>query len=128
VPPAENIIKTCRLGGGPQATVSDLTIHYFGGYYLVRILVRADVPVTAAAFDGTPDYQDAVKRLGTSVSFSRTLEKMAVPDSEMNSVRQQLLSSFDTTMLPYLMRDDFADSFVRSEYRKALKSSPVFHR
>jgi hypothetical protein len=128
VPPAENIIKTCRLGGGLQATVSDLTIHYFGGYYLVRILVRADVPVTAAAFDGTPDYQDAVKRLGTSVSFSRTLEKMAVPDSEMNSVRQQLLSSFDTTMLPYLMRDDFADSFVRSEYRKALKSSPVFHR
>jgi hypothetical protein len=128
VPPAENIIKTCRLAGGLLATVSDLTSHYFGGYYHVRILVRVDVPVTAAAFDGTPDYQDAVMRLGASVSFSRTLEKMAVPDSEIDSVRQQLLSSFDATMLPYLMRDDFADSFVRSEYRKALKSRPVFQR
>jgi hypothetical protein len=124
----ENIIKTCRLGGGLLATVSDLTSHYFGGYYHVRILVRADVPVSAAAFDGAPDHQDAVKRLGPSVSFRRTLEKMAVPDSEIDSVRQQLIASFDTTMLPYLMRDDFAGSFVRSEYRKALKSRPVFHR
>lgn len=124
----ENIIKTCRLGDGLLASVSDLTSHYFGGYYHVRILIRADVPVSAAAFDVELDYQDAVKRLGPSVSFRRTLEKMAVPDGEIDSVRQQLLASFDATMLPYLIRDDFADSFVRSEYRKAVKSRPVSRR
>jgi hypothetical protein len=128
VPHTENIIKTCALGGGLLATVSDLTRHYFGGYYHVCIRVSADVPVSAAAFDDSPGYHDAVKRLGPSVSFSRTLEKMAVPDSEIDAVRQQLLASFDSTMLPYLMRNDFADSFVRSEYRKALKSRPVLHR
>jgi hypothetical protein len=128
VPHAEKIIKTFTLAGGVLARLSDLTSHYFGGYYHVRILVRADVPVSAVTFDGAPDYQDAVKRLGQTVSFSRTLEKMAVPDSEIDSVRQQLLTSFDANVLPYLMRNDFADRFVRSEYRKALKSRPVFHR
>jgi hypothetical protein len=46
----------------------------------------------------------------------------------MDYVRQQLLASFDATMLPYLARDDFAASFVRSEYRKALNTRPVFRR
>lgn len=128
MPHTENVIKTCRLGGGILATVNDRTSHYFGGYYHVRILVRADVPVSAAAFDVELDYHDAVRRLGPSVSFSRTLEKMAVPGSELDYVRQQLLASFDATMLPYLTRDDFAASFVRSEYRKALKTRPVFRR
>jgi hypothetical protein len=116
------------LGGGVQATVRDLTRHYFGGYFHVRILVGADVPVTAGAFSDAAEYQDAVRRLGSFVCFSRTLEKMAVPDSEVETVRQHLLSSFDSNVLPYLLRDDFAGSFVVSEYRKALKSSLAGHR
>ena len=125
---AENVIKTCTLGSGVQATLSDLTSHYFGGYYHVRIQVSAAIPICADAFADTSEYQDAVKRLGHFVSFSRTLEKMAVPDSEIEVVRQHLLESFDTNVLPYLLREDFADSFVQSEYRKALKSRPAFHR
>jgi hypothetical protein len=128
VPHTENIIKTCRLGSGIQATVSDHTRHYFGGYFHVVIRISADVPVSAAAFADLSEYQDAVKRLGTFVSFSRTLEKMAVPDSEVDVVRQHLLESFDTNVLPYLVRDDFAGSFVQNEYRKTLKSSPALHR
>ena len=128
MPHTERIIKTCILGGGIQATVRDQTRHYYGGYYHVRILISADVPVTAGAFADASEYQDAVQRLGTFISFSRTLEKMAVPDSEIDVVRQHLLTSFDTHMLPYLLRADFADSFVLSEYRKALKSRAALNR
>jgi hypothetical protein len=128
VPHTENVIKTCSLGGGVQATACDLTSHYFGGYYHVRIRISADVPVAAGAFADTSEFQDAIRRLGNFVGFSRILEKMAVPESEIDVVRQQLLASFDTNLLPYLLRDDFADSFVRSEYRKALKSRVSFHR
>ena len=128
MPHTENIIKTCTLGGGVLATVRDHTRHYYGGYYHVRILVSADVPVLAVAFADESEFQDAVKRLGTFAKFSRTLEKMAVPDGEIEAVRQHLLASFDTNELPYLMRADFADSFVQSEYRKALKSRPASHR
>jgi hypothetical protein len=124
----ENIIRTCSLGSGIQATLLDLTSHYFGGYYHVRIQVSADVPVSAAAFADTSEYLDAVEHLGVYARFSRILEKMAVPDSEIEAVRQQLLTSFDTNVLPYLLRADFADSYVRSEYRKILKSSVSFQR
>lgn len=118
----ENVITTCTLGGGVQATISDLTSHYFGGYFHVRIQVRADVPVSSDAFASAADNTDAVRRMGPAVCFSRILEKMAVPEGEIEAVRQHLLTSFDTTMLPYLQRDDFSDNFIRSEYRKALKS------
>ena len=128
MPHSEKIIKTCSLGSGIVATVSDHTRHYFGGYYHVRIQISADVPLSVGAFATEVEYQDALKRLGGSISFRRTLEKMAVPDSEIDGVRQHLVSSFDSHMLPYLARADFADSFVQSEYRKALKSRPGFQR
>jgi hypothetical protein len=128
VPHTENIIKTCTLCGGVQATVKDHTRHYFGGYYHVRIQISADIPVSDTLFEDSTEYQDALKRLGPFVNFSRTLDKMAVPDNEIDVVRQQLLASFDTHMLPYLLRADFAGSFVHSEYRKALKSRLAFHR
>jgi hypothetical protein len=128
VPHSENVIRTCTLGGGILATVTDRTSHYFGGYYHVRIQVSADVPVSAAAFADVSEYQDAAVRLGNSVNFSRTLEKMAVPEQELESVRQHLLESFDTNVLTYLLRDDFAGSFVRSEYLRSLKSSTAVKR
>ena len=122
----EGFIKVCVLGSGVSATVKDITRHYFGGYYHVRIQVSADVPVTSSSFETAAEYEDAVIRLGDFVTFNRTLEKMAVPDHEIEIVRQKLLSAFDANVLPYLLREDFASSFVRSEYLNKLKSVPVF--
>lgn len=125
---ADGIIKVCPLGSGVSATVKDCTRHYFGGYYHVRIQVRADVPVSAVSFAETAEYEDALIRLGQTVTFNRTLEKMAVPDTELDAVRRQLVDAFDANVLPYLQRDDFVPSFVRSEYLKKLKSVSTFHR
>lgn len=125
---ADTPIKTCALGGAVTATVMDATRHYFGGYFHVRIQVRAVIPVTEECFGDGAEYEDARKRLGASVEFCRTLEKMAVPASELETVKQQLLSAFDANLLPYLQRNDFAPGFVRSEYRKTLKNTPRFQR
>lgn len=121
----DDVIKICPLGGGVSATVKDCTRHYFGGYYHVRILVSADVPVSAGSFVALTDYEDAVIRLGQTVTFSRKLEKMAVPEEEIETVRQQLLAAFDANVLPYLLRETFVPGFVRSEYLKKLKSVPL---
>jgi len=123
VPQSEKIIKVYRLGDGLPVTVTDATRHYFGGYYHVRIEVSADIPVSAAAFSGPAEYQEALRMLGHSVRLFRSLEKMAVPAGEIDAVIRHLLESFDATVLPYLLRDDFADSFVQSEYRASLKKS-----
>ncbi len=123
----DNLIKTCLLGGGIPADITDATSHYFGGYYHVIIRISADIPVIRAAFESDDEYQDAVRRLGETVRFTRDLEKMAVPAGEIVAVRNHLLDSFDTNVLPYLSRGDFADNFVRSEYRQLLrKGSPGY--
>lgn len=125
---SDNVIKICVIGSGATATITDSTRHYFGGYYHVRIYVHAPIPLCEEAFSDHAEYLDAVSRLGAEAEFSRTLEKMAVPEAEIDTVREQLLASFDANVLPYLQRNDFAPNFVRSEYRKKLKSSPRFQR
>jgi len=119
------VLKVCELGNDVVAIVRDCTRHYFGGYYHVRIQVRAEIRVAIDCFTAVTDYEDALARLGKVVTFNRTLEKMAVPESEIESVRQQLVAAFDANVLPYLQREDFAPSFVRSEYQKKLKSAPL---
>ena len=121
----DTFIRECALGGGVTATVTDCTRHYFGGYYHVRILISADVPLTAGSFETVGEYDDALARFGHIVTFTRTLEKMAVPASEIDDVRTELLAAFDVNVLPYLQRDTFAAGFVRSEYLKKIK--PVRH-
>lgn len=115
-------IATCTICGGVEAVLTDLTSHYFGGYYHVRIQVLADVPVLPEAFAGQPEYEDALRRLGTPLRFHRVLEKMAVPEQMIEAVRADLTASFYANVLPYLEREDFITRFARSEYLKALKS------
>ena len=118
----DNILKQYELDGGLEAILSDVTRHYFGGYYHVRMLITADVAVMPKYFDSLPVYEDALLHLGSKVQFSRILEKMAVPDVEIAAVRQSLMESFEENLLPYMSRSDFSGSLVNSEYAKALKN------
>jgi hypothetical protein len=120
---SDSVIKVYRLNGGLLATVSDATRHYFGGYYHVRIEISADIPVSVSAFAGPDEHRQAVSLLGNSVHMFRSLEKMAVPAEEIDAVHRHLLESFEATVLPYLQREDFAASYVQSEYRAAQKKS-----
>jgi hypothetical protein len=122
----ETVIRECVLADGTKVVIRDATRHYFGGYYIVSLLVTADVPLSAACFDSPLKYEDALSRLGRFARFIRKMEKMAVPLGEVETVRRNLLDAFEANMLVYLSRPDFPCCFVRSEYEKALK--PVtFH-
>ena len=123
---AENVLRTYKLADGWQAIVSNATRHYYGGYFHVRLHVAAEVALSAEWFESQIVYEDALRRLGNPVTFKRVLEKMAVPDSEIDSVLQDLISAFETNLVPYLLRPDFPRRFVISEYAKALKSSASF--
>lgn len=122
------LIRNCDLGGGITATVHDGTRHYFGGYYHVQLYIAAEVPVTADLFASDDEYADACSRLGGTVVFRRTLEKMAVPEEEITSVRTHLLENFENHLLPYLQRGTFCAGFVISEYRRSLKTTQRGYR
>jgi len=121
-----DLLASYTISGGVQATLVDCTSHYFGGYYHVRIQVQADIPVSIEIFESTSEFDDAAKRLGSSVRFSRILEKMAVPENMIRACRADLMTAFEANVLPYLLRVTFRESFVHSEYRKSLKSNTLF--
>ena len=120
---SEQFIREYDLGRGITARLGDVTRHYFGGYYHVRIEVSAEVQLSPLPFAGADEYQAALRILGERIRFHRILEKMAVPESGIRDARQALLESFASNVLPYLSRPDFPERFMRSEYARCLKSS-----
>lgn len=119
----EKTLRSYKIADGLQAAVEDDTSHYFGGYYHVRLHISVDVRISEGWFDSRETYRGAVARLGKRVTFTRTFEKMAVPDNEIDAVRATLLNAFETNLLPYLLRDDFPRRFAESEIKKALKAA-----
>lgn len=112
------IIETITLDSELVITLLDQTRHYFGGYYHVKVLAFCDIPLERRYFENEAEFSAAVVKMGTSVRFERVLEKMAVPESERESVRSQLTQAFHETTKAYLSVPDFAPRFVRNEYRK----------
>lgn len=118
------IIETIILDSALRITLLDQTRHYYGGYFHVKVLAYCDIPLEQGYFENNAEFSAALAKIGSSVRFERFLEKMAVPESEIESVRSQLLQSFNETTRPYLSTPDFAPRFVRSEYRKRVIKPP----
>lgn len=120
------IIETITLDSGLTIMLMDKTRHYFGGYFHVKVLASCDVPLEQGYFENDTEFCHATAKMGTSVRFERLLEKMAVPESGIEFVRNQLTQAFHGTTIAYLSVPDFAHRFVQSEYQKLVKkTSPI---
>ena len=117
------IIDTIRLDSALCVTLLDQTRHYFGGYFHVKVLAYCDIPLEPGYFENDAEFSAAVAKMGPSVRFERVLEKMAVPESEIEAVRGQLMKAFHDTTKAYLAIPDFAPRFVRGEYLKRMKKT-----
>jgi hypothetical protein len=117
------IIDTITLDSFLCITLLDQTRHYFGGYFHVKVLAYCDIPLKQSYFNDDAEFNDVVRIMGESVRFERVLEKMAVPEPVIESVRSQLTQAFHETSRAYLSVPDFAPRFVRSEYQKHVKKS-----
>ena len=118
------ILETIPLSVALTMTLLDQTRHYFGGYYHVKLLAYCDIPLEQNYFENAEEFGVAVNKMGTTVRFERVLEKMAVPEAEIISVRNQLAKAFHDTSVAYFSSTGFAPGFVRSEYQKCLKKAP----
>ena len=117
------IIETITLSSNLCVTLLDQTCHYFGGYYHVKVLIFCDIPLEQSYFENDAEFQNAVEKMEPMVRFERVIEKMAVPESGIESVRSQLIQAFHDTSKAYLSNPDFAPRFVQSEYRKIIKKT-----
>jgi hypothetical protein len=117
------IIETITLDSALCITLLDQTRHYFGGYFHVKVLAYCNIPLEQSYFEHEAEFRDAVAKMGPTVRFERVLEKMAVPESGIESVRGRLTQAFHETAVAYLSIPDFAPRFVRSEYLKCVNKS-----
>jgi hypothetical protein len=119
-------IETITLDSALCITLLDQTSHYFGGYFHVKVLAYSDIALEQGYFENSSEFCDAVGKMGTSVRFERVMEKMAVPESDIESVRNQLIQAFYETAKSYLSAPEFAAVFIRREYMKhVIKSSQI---
>ncbi|MDD2898850.1 MAG: hypothetical protein PHI31_09075 [Desulfuromonadaceae bacterium] len=117
------IIETITLDSALCITLVDQTQHYFGGYYHVKVLAYCDIPLLQSYFENDVEFKKAMELMGKGVRFERLLDKMAVPESDIESVRNGLTQSFHDTTKKYMSVPDFASRFVRCEYVKQVKNN-----
>lgn len=119
-------MKTCvrkiDLSNSLTVQVYDTTRRYYEDYHLVRLEIECDVAVKEDSFVEPEEFARARMLLGESVRYRRTVEKMGVPFAEIDAVREEMISCFASTALPYIASESFPRKFVLSELHKASAS------
>jgi hypothetical protein len=115
-------LKTCvrkiELRNSLNVLVYDTTRRYYEDYHLVRLEIECEVAVNEALFEELGQMPEARRMLGDSVIYRRTVEKMGVPFVEIESAREDIISSFIATAVPYLSQENFPRKFVQAELKK----------
>lgn len=115
------LLRDCSLPNGLRVTVTDVSRHYYGGYWQVALELSCLVPLDAASFADTVTSADARRLLGNTIPFVRRLERMAVRGDQQETARLELLERFDRHLLPFLANDHFPDRFIQSEFQQRRK-------
>jgi hypothetical protein len=70
-------------------------------------------------------------RLGEQLVYNQKIQRMAVHQDQLDTVRQELLTSFEANALPLIAHPDFAAGFIAKELRrhqnKNKRNFPAFH-
>ncbi len=110
-----------ETSSGLQLELCDVSRHYFGGYWHLRMEARCLVPLSAAGVDDPAQLEEMRRQLGDPVPFVRRLEQMAVPPERLESSRAGLKQRLLGQMLPLLEHPHFAARFLAKEYRQRVK-------
>lgn len=117
----QQILRAVSLSNGLQATINDMSRHYFGGYWRLRLEARCPVPLSAAGIDDPVRLEELRCQLGDPVLFVSSLEQMAVPPEQVEKARAALEQRLLAQILPLLEHPDFAGHFLDKQYQQKLK-------
>ncbi|RNC68750.1 MAG: hypothetical protein ED859_09520 [Desulfuromonadales bacterium] len=118
-----HIIKEIPLANGLTIRFRDLTRQYFGDFYLVKIEITCEVPLSIDLFSNATDLEDARRLVGDSAIYYRTAEKMGVPSTAIGTVVERLIGTFSSHSLPYFASPGFPSRFVRAELAKMRRNN-----
>lgn len=115
------VLRNLLLSNGLQVSIYDVSRHYFGGYWRLRMEARCPVPLSAAGIADLSRLEELRCQLGDPVLFVSSLEQMAVPPDQVEQARAALEQRLLAQVIPLLEHADFAASFVTKQYQQKLK-------
>lgn len=115
----KTFVKKIDLSNSLSVQVYDTTRRYYEDYHLVRLEIECEVAVKEEFFAEAEDFARSRRLLGETVSYRRTVEKMGVPFAEIDAAREEMISCFTSTALPYIAAESFPRKLVLSEMQKA---------
>ena len=121
----EKLIKTLDLENGLQLNVYDASRKLVGDRWLVSLIVRMDVPVTAALKKNSSESVENIDKikdmLGDSVLFEKKREKIFVDTTEKETVFKELCDMFLNSSLNYLSKEIFPKQYILKTYKEEVK-------
>ena len=121
----EKLIKTLDLENGLQLNVYDASRKLVGDRWLVSLIVRMDVPVTAALKKNSSESVENIDKikdmLGDSVLLEKKREKIFVDTAEKETVFKELCDMFLNSSLNYLSKEIFPKQYILKTYKEEVK-------
>jgi hypothetical protein len=117
-------VRIVELQNGLIFRFIDRTRHYYGGFYHVKVEVCCELSVAPELFTSSEQHFQAVAILGRTVNYSKVLERMGVPESDIPTVRDEMITKFVTSSHAYISAPSFPSGVVRTELEKRVKKRP----
>ncbi|MDF1579148.1 MAG: hypothetical protein P1P74_00030 [Desulfuromonadales bacterium] len=114
------VFRTIALNGGLTLQVVDHSNRYFGDYHRIKLVISCELPLTAASIPEAWRERAAEvrERLGESLHFERSMERMGVAGDAVAAVKEEMLASFLTSTGHYLARPAFVARLVADKLGK----------
>lgn len=114
-----SMIREIALENGLIVRFFDHTRHYYGDFYLVKIEIACEVPLSPDYFSEPADLEEARRLIGDPAIYRRTAEQMGIPSTAIATVTERLIDNFISHSLPYFSTSAFPGKFLRTELERA---------
>jgi len=114
------LIKKIELENGLTLEFIDVSRKVAGDRYLVALKTRVSVPVAARWFTddepAVPDLADIVAKVGSTVEFEQTKERVFVDEREKPAVLESIMNVAEDFGKRYIGHPEFPKKLILKEY------------
>lgn len=113
------------LSNGLHLRFYDQSNRYFGDYHRVRIVVEIELGLSNELLDDPELLKAGKRRFGASLTTSKVLERMGVPSVRVESLRAELVASYQNEVQSYLSRPEVPLRLLRAELANKPSASTI---
>ncbi|ACN17312.1 hypothetical protein HRM2_42560 [Desulforapulum autotrophicum HRM2] len=118
----KTIVQQIALENGQKLTIKDLSRKISTDAYQVVMEANIDVDVVPGLFAsqimGNTPFESILKKVGTPARFKKRVERNFIMADEKEAVFQNLVDTFNTTLVSYLSKPDFPAKLVMKLFRE----------